>query len=271
MDSQIKMVESLIAQGNYFNFNNFSQPHSSYPGKYAGSETVEWIEWKTRVQRVVNNLMAQSSPAVDLVNRGYYTKTRGNSIDAFNTAKESMLRALANTLDALKDDLYGELRSEKSKSKSPAISNKVFVVHGHDNELKNDVERFIHEIGLEPIVLHRQVDGGATVIEKIEANSDVGYAFILLTPDEYAYTQDQQALEESHRHIELRARPNVIFEFGYFVGKLGRNKVCCLHKGDVVVPSDISGLVYKKVDSSIENQAYAIIKELKAAGYKLSM
>lgn len=127
----------------------------------------------------------------------------------------------------------------------------------------------IHEIGLEPIVLRRQVDAGATVIEKIEANSDVGYAFILLTPDEYAYTQDQQALEESQRHIELRARPNVIFEFGYFVGKLGRNRGCCLHKGEVVVPSDLSGLVYKKVDSSIENQAYAIVKELKAAGYKL--
>ncbi|ELX7501885.1 nucleotide-binding protein [Vibrio fluvialis] len=271
MDSQIKIIEKLIAEGNGFTFYNFAQLNREYSENYAEDEKAEWIEWKTRVQRTVSKLMAQSSPAVELANRGYHTETRGYGIDTFNSVKETLLRALTNTVDALKEDVYGELKEQKSESQSPAISNKVFVVHGHDNELKNDVERFIHEIGLEPIVLHRQVDAGATVIEKIEANSDVGYAFILLTPDEYSYTKDQQALEESQRHIELRARPNVIFEFGYFVGKLGRNRVCCLHKGDVVVPSDISGLVYKKVDSSIENQAYAIIKELRAAGYKLSM
>ncbi|EKO3409300.1 nucleotide-binding protein [Vibrio fluvialis] len=269
MDSKVKIVEHLIEEGNSFTFKNFCQSGSR--AVYAGTETVNWREWKLRSRRTVYQIMSQSSPAVELVNSGFSTRTYGNSIDSFNTAKDSIIRALNNTLEALKEDVYGELKEQKSESQSPAISNKVFVVHGHDNELKNDVERFIHEIGLEPIVLHRQVDGGATVIEKIEANSDVGYAFILLTPDEYAYTKDQQTLEESHRHIELRARPNVIFEFGYFVGKLGRNRVCCLHKGDVVVPSDISGLVYKKVESSIETQAYAIIRELKAAGYNLSM
>lgn len=103
MDSQIKMVEHLIAEGHSFNFNNFSQPHGSYPGQFAGSEKAEWVEWKTRVQRVVSKLMAQNSPAVELVNRGYLTKTRGNGINTFNTAKEAMLRALTNTLDALKE------------------------------------------------------------------------------------------------------------------------------------------------------------------------
>lgn len=269
MNSKINIVERLITEGESFTFENFSQHNSNKA--YGGIDTPAWLEWKGRSKRTVDQLMAQSSPAIQLANRGVRTQTIGNGKSAFNIAKDSILRALNSTLEALKEDMYGELKDHKSESKSPAISNKVFVVHGHDTELKNDVERFIHEIGLEPIVLHRQVDAGATVIEKIEANSDVGYAFILLTPDEYSYTKDQQALEESQRHIELRARPNVIFEFGYFVGKLGRNRVCCLHKGDVVVPSDISGLVYKKVESSIDTQAYAIIRELKAAGYKLSM
>lgn len=103
---------------------------------------------------------------------------------------------------------------------------------------------FLREIGLEPIVLHRQADVGQTVIEKFEANSDVGFAFILLTPDEIAYLLPQDSLPDNERK-ELRARPNVMFEFGYFVGKLGRSKVCCLYTGDVVIPSDLNGLIYK--------------------------
>ena len=63
----------------------------------------------------------------------------------------------------------------------------------------------------------------------------------------------------------------MIFEFGYFVGKLGRHRVCCVHKGGVVVPSDLSGIVYKKIDGSLEHQAFSILKELKAAGYQVKM
>lgn len=58
-----------------------------------------------------------------------------------------------------------------------------------------------------------------------------------------------------------------MFEFGYFVGKLGRSKVCCLYTGDVVIPSDLNGLIYKKFNSSIEEVAYSIIKDLRATGY----
>ena len=63
----------------------------------------------------------------------------------------------------------------------------------------------------------------------------------------------------------------MIFEFGYFVGRLGRNKVCCLHRGEVTVPSDLDGLLYKNVDESVDSQAYNIIRELKAAGYKVTL
>ena len=151
------------------------------------------------------------------------------------------------------------------------MSRRVFIVHGHDHELKNDMERFIHEIGLEPVVLHRQPDDGATIIEKFEKNSDVGYAFILLSPDEIAFTVDQLEVPENSRKTEYRPRPNVIFEFGYFVGKLGRSRVCCIHKGDVAIPSDLSGLVYKKIEASVDSQGYAIIKELNSAGYNIKV
>lgn len=156
------------------------------------------------------------------------------------------------------------------KRRSPAKTKKVFVVHGHDEIAKTNLEVFLLEIGLEPVVLHRQADEGLTVIEKFEKHSDVGYAFILLTPDEIAYIKAEESKQDDAREKEKRARPNVIFEFGYFVGKLGRSRVCCLYTGDVSLPSDVSGMIYKKFVNGIEEVAYSIIKDLKASGYAIA-
>lgn len=146
-------------------------------------------------------------------------------------------------------------------------SRRVFVVHGHDEVAKTSLEVFLHENGLEPVVLHRQADEGLTVIEKFEKHSDVGYAFILLTPDEVAYLAADEAKPDDQRKKERRARPNVIFEFGYFVGKLGRSRVCCLYTGAVTLPSDVNGIIYKKYENSIDEVAYSILKDLRASGY----
>lgn len=157
---------------------------------------------------------------------------------------------------------------KKNKDKEIDKSNKVFIVHGHDQALKSDLEIFLKNIGLEPIVLHRQPDEGLTIIEKLEKFTDVGYAFILLTPDDIGYSVEELKKEEKERSIEYRSRQNVIFEFGYLIGKLGRARVCCIYKEQTALPTDISGLLYKKVTTSIEDIGYAIIKELKTAGYE---
>lgn len=148
-------------------------------------------------------------------------------------------------------------------------SKKVFVVHGHDEVAKTNLEVFLRENGLEPIVLHRQADEGLTIIEKFEKHSDVGYAFILLTPDEVSYLKKDEGLPNEERRTEFRARQNVIFEFGYFVGKLSRARVCCLYTGGVRVPSDLSGFIYKEYNKNIEEVGYSIIKDLRAAGYSI--
>jgi predicted nucleotide-binding protein len=129
----------------------------------------------------------------------------------------------------------------------------------------------LKSIGLDPVVLHRQPDEGRTILEKFEHHSDVGYAFVLLTPDEVAFLASELELPEVDRNVERRARPNVIFEFGYFVGRLGRSRVCCIYKGDVALPSDIGGLVYKKVADSVESIGFSLVKELRVAGYPISL
>jgi predicted nucleotide-binding protein len=168
--------------------------------------------------------------------------------------------------------LSEHLQQDYEVASQPIVStetNKVFIVHGHDEKAKNQLEIFLAEIGLEPIVLHRQPDEGQTIIEKFEKHSDVGFAIIMLTPDEIAYPSKHEQYDDSKREKESRARPNVIFEFGYFIGKLGRSRVCCLYKGDVTLPSDVSGIIYKEFKSEIEEVAYSIMKDLKACGYSL--
>ena len=92
---------------------------------------------------------------------------------------------------------------------------KVFIVHGHDSALLNDVARFISSCDLEPVILDEQPSKGQTIIEKIESNTDVNFAIVLYTPCDIGN-------EKTNDTMNLRARQNVIFEHGYTVAKLGR-------------------------------------------------
>lgn len=155
----------------------------------------------------------------------------------------------------------------EDKSKKTFPNNKVFIVHGHDIELKNDTELFLKSINLDPVVLHRQLDEGLTVIEKFEKHSEVTYAIILLTPDDIGFPISEIQKNDIERAIEYRARQNVIFEFGFFVGKLNRKKVCCIYKEGVTLPSDLGGLIYKRVNKSVEEVGLFLMQELKNAGF----
>lgn len=142
-----------------------------------------------------------------------------------------------------------------------SMSQKVFIVHGHDGEARETVARFIGNLGLEPIILHEQANKGRTVIEKVEANSDVGFAVVLLTPDDFGRSKDEE-------NLEPRARQNVLLELGYFIGKHGRDKVCALRRGQVSIPSDFAGVVWEEMD---DRGAWkqALARELQAAGHSI--
>lgn len=262
----MKKVEELLLSGAKFTYDNFAtKGQYSFPGAY----TPAWVSWKTRVSGAINSLFKPDSAPVQMVRIAERTVLIGNGSDKFDLAKSHYIGALEAAREVLQDDTFGEI--EGASAKGPlSTSNRIFVVHGHDDAAKAELEAILTEMGLEPIVLHRQPDGGRTIIEKFENYADVGYAFILLTPDEIAYLAAEESKPDLDRSKEYRARPNVIFEFGYFVGRLGRPKTCCLYKGPVTLPSDLDGLVYKRFERSVEEVAYAISKELKNAGYKLS-
>ena len=277
MDQIKKKLNKLIESGQEFHWEDCS--HETHGVMYGNKLSPAWNTWVSRIENILAKIVKADSEPYIYFREALSTAIKGYPKENFDSAKENYIKAL-DTVNTLIDegDVFGDLLvnsrpketattkkndSDKVLSKS---NKKVFIVHGHDHALKVELEVFLSHIGLKPIVLHREVDGGQTIIEKFEANSDVSYAFILLTPDEITYTIDQGDIKDENRKKETRARPNVIFEFGYFVAKLGRKKVCALHKGDVAIPSDLSGFIYKKVDHNIEEIGFSLIKELKAAG-----
>lgn len=172
----------------------------------------------------------------------------------------SILRRIVDTADDPK--LEGR-RKRREREQSGVDSKRVFVVHGRDLQSLQWVQAFLSSVGMQPVVLHEQANQGGTIIEKFETHADVGFAVVLLTPDDEVRGGDNGA-------AKWRARQNVILELGYFVAKLGRSRVCTLKKGDIEVPSDFFGVAYADFDSG-GGWKIELLRELLAAGYDVDM
>jgi predicted nucleotide-binding protein len=173
----------------------------------------------------------------------------------------ALLGEAKRVLQEEQSELSVESTPESRAAISQSYSRRVFIVHGHDEAARETVARFLTAAGFEPIILHEQANQGRTVIEKVVAHGDVGFAVVLLTPDDVGSVNGGVA--------QPRARQNVVLELGYFIGRLGRDRVCALKKGEVEIPSDFGGVVYEPFDSG-NGWKLALGRELRAAGYEFS-
>jgi predicted nucleotide-binding protein len=137
----------------------------------------------------------------------------------------------------------------------------IFIVHGHDKALKLAVHGFLRQItDVEPVILHDQPNRGRTILEKFEAfGASAGYAIVLLTADDVGGTVADSP------ELQGRARQNVVWEFGFFAGALGRSHVAVLYEDRVELPSDVHGLAYIPYDDA-GGWKLLLARELKAAG-----
>ncbi len=137
---------------------------------------------------------------------------------------------------------------------------KVFIVHGHDRASKAEVAGFIQKLGFEAIILHERPNKGRALITKFrEEAAGAGFAVVLMTPDD---------LGRAEKAVDLnpRARQNVVFELGFFIGKLGPEHVAAMVEGDIEIPSDFDGVVYIPLDKADWQTKLGM--ELQEAGYK---
>jgi len=170
-----------------------------------------------------------------------------NAIHSFNKQFldyfKEILKEIVNANPEIEDN-----KVEKIKG------NTVFIIHGHDNELKTEIQLLLTRAGVNNIVLHEQPDKGRTIIDKlVEESANSNYIIALISPDDVLIDGS------------TRARQNVILEIGYFIGKLGKERVRILKKGNTEIPSDLQGILYENYDAS-GAWKMKICKELMAVG-----
>lgn len=167
------------------------------------------------------------------------------------------VKALEASIDQSLADVFGHKTVQYNRYRGAAKLD-----HGHDGEVRESVARFISEkLSLQPIILHERPNKGRTIITKFqEESAGAGFAVVLMTPDDFGKARDAADLNP-------RARQNVVFELGFFIGALGPANVAALVEGDIELPSDFDGVVYISLEK--EDWRTKLGQELEAAGYAI--
>ena len=253
-DSSLATIKNELIS--LVDFEEFISQSASTEGSMAGSAKLVWPENADQVLGLslllIDKLAENPDYAIDFCHQYFYS---GNTLIA---GIHSLVRQLL--IPFLRDYNLHVMNAGKITPKlmKPKSSN-IFIVHGHDEGARESVARFITNIGLKPIILHEQANRGRTVIEKVEVHSDVSFVVVLLTPDDLGKAREGNELEP-------RVRQNVLLELGYFFGKLGRENVCALKRGNVEIPSDFAGVVWQDIDSG-NGWKQALGRELEASGH----
>jgi|GEM_PF-1892261 len=178
-------------------------------------------------------------------------------------ARQSQLAAIATVLNVGRSYALG--RHEDLRRYGAFTADRVFIVHGRDQAARMELEQLIRRVGLEPVAIMNEPIQGRTVIEQIEEYSGVGYAFILCTPDDEGKLRGGTSLNP-------RPRQNVVFEYGLFVGIVGRKRVCCIApEGQIEVPSDLAGVLQLRYSNNITEKSVQVMDELRSVGYEVQL
>jgi len=164
----------------------------------------------------------------------------------------------------------------------------VFIVHGRDDKPALQLQKYLRDkLKLDAVSFEdfREESGSKTIIELLEhIKNNAAYAFVIITPDDVGCLREDidklkstaligkekvqvQKVLEILQTSKTRARQNVVFEHGLFIGTLGRDNVCCLlHKDTQERPTDIDGILYVGFDRSVGETFPEITEKLKKAG-----
>lgn len=233
--------------------------------KRADTSNPEFQVWKFRVTKYISERFGEESinmKAFDKIKFSlgfYFGMTKEEFINDCKHGIETTKAMLNNYLEDMNDNKTIMITND-NKNKSQFNYESVFVVHGHDDALKEKVARIIEKQHIKAIILSEQTNKGKTIIEKFEEYADVPCAICL-------FTKDDIAIDKGNQKELFRARQNVVFETGYFMGKIGRKKVIILSDGEIDMPSDLSGVLY----ISNNNWETDVLKELRKIGYNVDM
>jgi hypothetical protein len=230
LSEQIRKASDLLSKRpiNENHFNSWDNTTRSFVEKAFGDNHPNIIDF-----------LDTHSSANYLWSPAEWEQHRAEALEAKIAAIEGYIEQLSAEAANQKTDTLtqGALSAKKSR--------KVFIVHGHDGELKEATARLVTNLGLEPIILHEQPNQGQTIIEKFDRHAQqVGFAIVLLSADDVGGPKDASpkflGVDHTHRvgdpimkassSLQPRARQNVVFELGFFFGSLGRGRVCAVYE-----------------------------------------
>lgn len=237
------------------------------------AESAKFQKWERDTRVAFENIFDKSSQQLlEFINIAYHRKpswvearrgvTHTNQYSVGLDEAAVLLKSCIDEIDEYWSDVDSESKQEAMGQEQ--LGTDIFIVHGRDEAAKQMVARFIEKLDLNPIILHEQPNAGRTIIEKFEDYTSVGFAVVLMTPD------DVGASVEDKDNLKLRSRQNVVFELGFFQGKLGRKRVCALYKEEVEIPSDYQGVLFVPMDKDF-GWKLLLAREIKAAGISIDL
>lgn len=265
----IKRIDQLLEKAEAVKATEESPSGSGGGVLFIGLPTLDssaFSEWKSSAQHLIAQIAGEDSSDyenfLDQV-KDYYRHDVDCGIGILRSLRDRLESGFFDlnstesspTLGIDNNDIKEESQAAKTKK------NKVFVVHGHDEEVLLKIDKFLKKLQLDPVILRERPSEGLTIIEKFFQFSDqAGFAVVLLTPDDRG-----GSVSDSYEKQRPRARQNVILELGFFLGKLGRKHVCVLRQENVEVPSDYHGVVFVPFDEPGAWQI-TLAKEMQKAG-----
>jgi predicted nucleotide-binding protein len=187
-----------------------------------------------------------------------FTRTRLIPVGIFGGAGRQLLAARQDlrhgALARLPDDsVLDQLGSASIDTAFDAVASeleqypRVMIVHGRDEDRQVVKDLLSRECEVKSVtILAEQPRLGGHVLQEFQnraRSSDA--AVVLFTPNDFATpTLDADGRPLAGQLGRLRARQNVVLEYGWFWGALGRDRILVLVKGDIELPSDLNGLLY---------------------------
>ena len=233
--------------------------------------STQFKQWRRNTRVAITNTFENDSHLTDFDNIRFHpgAYSPDNPGPAFQRAymdglesAEAVLKSMIEEINGYWDDEDQTPIPSEIRENAQIIMDEIFIVHGRDEGAKDKVARFLENLDLKPVILAEIPGKGRTIIEKFEHHAQVGYAIVLLTPD------DAGSLQGDENDPKPRARQNVIFELGFFIGRLGRERVCALTKGDVEIPLDYAGIEYIPFNDA-DDWKLKLIRELKSGGFEI--
>jgi predicted nucleotide-binding protein len=156
--------------------------------------------------------------------------------------------------------------SQSATSASGNLSRRIIVVSGADSEMKQALTGALTRLSLMPLVMREEPSQGKKIVENYSRDySDVAFAVVLLSPDDFAYGKNETATKR-----KLRPRQDVVLELGFLVGKLGKGNVLAffIESPNFETPTDFEGIKFTPFDDR-DSWKLALIRELRDCGYNI--